>query len=180
MDISRPKKNYRDSLFRRYFENPQYLAGIHQVVTGEGVVPDDVKITTIKNVLFNNQKNDISYQIGNRHMVLLEHQSTINPNMPLRLLFYIAILYRRMAPRNLIYSSHQIILPAPEFYVLYNGEEHMEDQVLRLSTAFGENDRGTMELVVTVKNIRYNKENKLIQRYIMYPVMWTRQDKGIA
>ena len=165
MDISRPKKNYRDSLFRRYFENPQYLAGIHQVLTGEGVMPDDVRITTIKNVLFNNQKNDISYQIGNRYMVLLEHQSTINPNMPLRLLFYIAILYRRMAPRNLIYSSHQINLPAPEFYVLYNGDEHMEDQVLRLSTAFGENDRGTMELVVTVKNIRYNERNNLIQQY---------------
>ena len=164
MEKPQPKKNYRDSLFRRYFENPVDLAGLYKALTGEIVAPEDIKITTLKNVLFNNQKNDISFQVGNRYLILMEHQSTINPNMPIRMLFYVALLYRRMISRNLIYAKQQIKLPAPEFYVLYNGPEPLEDQVLRLSTAFEEEAGSSMELVVTLKNIRYNKDNEMLQQ----------------
>jgi len=38
------------------------------------------------------QINDVSFTVGDRLIVLIEHQSTINENMPLRLLMYVAMV----------------------------------------------------------------------------------------
>ena len=166
MEKPQPKKNYRDSLFRRYFENPVDLAGLYKALTGEIVAPEDIKITTLKNVLFNNQKNDISFQVGNRYLILMEHQSTVNPNMPIRMLFYAAMLYRRMLPHRAVYKDKLLQLPEPEFYVLYNGEAPLENHELRLSTSFGSRGRSSsLELVAKVINIRYNENKEILKKY---------------
>jgi hypothetical protein len=47
--------------------------------------------------------------------------STINPNMALRLLMYIARIYEKLIENKNIYSGKPIKLPRPEFFVLYNG-----------------------------------------------------------
>ena len=70
-----------------------------------------------------------------------------------------------MLSKKSIYSKKLIQLPAPEFYVLYNGKEPWTDNSkLYLSSAFAENQHN-LELVVTVRNIRYNKDNELLQKY---------------
>ena len=75
------------------------------------------------------------------------------------------MLYRKMLSKKSIYSKKLIQLPAPEFYVLYNGKEPWTDNSkLYLSSAFAENQHN-LELVVTVRNIRYNKDNELLQKY---------------
>lgn len=75
------------------------------------------------------------------------------------------MLYRKMLSKESIYSKKLIQLPAPEFYVLYNGKEPWTDNSkLYLSSAFAENQHN-LELVVTVRNIRYNKDNELLQKY---------------
>jgi len=50
----------------------------------------------------------------------MEHQSSINPNMPLRLLIYIAHVYEKIINRNLLYKTKLEKIPTPEFIVLYN------------------------------------------------------------
>ena len=159
------KNNYRDSLFRKYFEHPDKLAALHELLTGIPTAEQNVEIKTLKSVLFNRLKNDISFKVGDRFIVLFEHQSTINPNMPARMLLYSAMLYRKILSKESIYSKKLIPLPAPEFYVLYNGKDPWKDNSkLYLSSAFAENQHN-LELVVTVRNIRYNKDNELLQKY---------------
>ncbi|MCI7260114.1 MAG: transposase [Selenomonadales bacterium] len=165
MSKDHAKNNYRDSLFRKYFEHPDKLAALHELLTGIPTAEQNVEIKTLKSVLFNRLKNDISFKVGDRFIVLFEHQSTINPNMPERMLLYSAMLYRKMLSKESIYSKKLIQLPAPEFYVLYNGKEPWTDNSkLYLSSAFAENQHN-LELVVTVRNIRYNKDNELLQKY---------------
>ena len=165
MSKDHAKNNYRDSLFRKYFEHPDKLAALHELLTGIPTAEQNVEIKTLKSVLFNRLKNDISFKVGDRFIVLFEHQSTINPNMPARMLLYSAMLYRKMLSKESIYSKKLIPLPAPEFYVLYNGKEPWTDNSkLYLSSAFAENQHN-LELVVTIRNIRYNKDNELLQKY---------------
>ena len=165
MSKDHAKNNYRDSLFRKYFEHPDKLAALHELLTGIPTTEQNVEIKTLKSVLFNRLKNDISFKIGDRFIVLFEHQSTINPNMPARMLLYSAMLYRKMLSKESIYSKKLIPLPAPEFYVLYNGKEPWTDNnKLYLSSAFAENQHN-LELIVTIRNIRYNKDNELLQKY---------------
>ncbi|WP_346906155.1 hypothetical protein [Faecalicatena orotica] len=55
--------------------------------------PDELIITTMSDAVYLGMKNDISFLIANV-LNLYEHQSTLNPNMPLRGLFYFADVLR--------------------------------------------------------------------------------------
>ena len=63
------------------------------------------------------------------------------------------------------YSRKLKQIPAPEFYVFYNGEEQYPAQAeLKLSDAFAvKSVKPSMELLVKVININYNKDNKLLE-----------------
>ncbi|SDP75236.1 hypothetical protein [Selenomonas ruminantium] len=161
MTASKPKRNYKDSLFRQYFETPDYLAGFHERVTGIPTLPKDITITTIKNIMFSSQKNDISFLAGDRFMVLSEHQSSINENMPLRMLLYVAMLYYKHVKRKALYREHRIPLPVPEFYEFSLTDTSLPPvQKLRLSDAFPKNIpfEPPLELIVTRINISYNED----------------------
>lgn len=43
---------------------------------------DDLEITTLENAVYMNYKNDVSF-VFDSELMLYEHQSTVNPNMPL-------------------------------------------------------------------------------------------------
>jgi hypothetical protein len=66
------------------------------------------------------QINDISFLLDKKQVVLLEHQSTPNENMPLRLLMYIGRVYEKILTSKDIYRSRRITIPRPNFIVLYN------------------------------------------------------------
>ena len=57
---------------------------------------------------------------------LYEHQSTKNPNLPLRFLNYIADLYSAMTEGENLYGEKMIPIPTPEFYIFYNGRYRAE------------------------------------------------------
>ena len=153
---------FKASLFTFLFSDTEVLRELYSALEGISL-PNDVPVTinTLEDVLFMDRVNDISFEIGGKLVVLIEHQSTINPNMALRLLMYIARLYERLIGNKNIYSTKRIALPWPEFFVLYNGEApYPDEQVLRLSDAFldpselGVADRGpALELEVKVLNI---------------------------
>lgn len=161
------KKNYRDSLFRNIFKDKHHLQSLYQALTGREVPLKEIRINTLKGVFFNDIKNDISFRIGNRMVILMEHQSTWNPNMPLRMLWYIAKIYNRELKKDMPYRSTLIPISTPEFYVLYNGEQKEPyHSQLRLSDAFAEKEGQTpaLELIAEVYNINYTKDNQLLQR----------------
>jgi hypothetical protein len=130
---------------------------------GIQLAPDvPVTINTLEGVLYRNLLNDISFEIDRRLVVLLEHQSTVNPNLPVRILMYIARVYEKLTAGRNMYGSRKFLIPRPEFIVLYNGRAPYPDKtVLRLSDSFedavslgiGRGAIPDLELAVTVYNI---------------------------
>ena len=114
--------------------------------------------------------NDISFEIDGKLVVLIEHQSTINPNMALRLLMYIGRVYEKIVEGRNIYSSKLLPVPRPEFFVLYNGTDPFPDEkTLHLSDTFEglpsfEKPVPSLELEVRVININEGRNSQIAQR----------------
>ena len=156
------KKMYRDSLFRDYFRLKENFVQLCNAVTGLNLQAEQLSENTVEDVLFSNLRNDVSFSAGGKCFVFFEHQSTKNFNMPLRMLFYLSMLYRNSAGDDLIYREKIIKLPAPKFFVFYNGKEPCpEVSTLKLSDAFV--ILGDIELTVKVYNVNYNKDFRLIR-----------------
>ena len=88
-------------------------------------------------------------------VVLIEHQTTVNPNMSLRFLSYVDELYKRYTSsyHEKIYRKELVKLPAPEFFVFYDGEDtSFEHQILKLSDAF-ETSSDKLELTIHIYNL---------------------------
>jgi len=165
---------YKDSVFSFLFNNPDILRELYCALE-DVTLPEDIPVTinTLQDVLFMDRVNDISFVIGGKLVILIEHQSSINPNMALRLLMYIARVYEKIVGDKNIYKSKEIRLPRPEFFVLYNGKEPCPDkEELRLSDAFEKNglsgilDKGspTLELTVKVLNINQGKNEGMVKK----------------
>jgi len=158
------KRNYKDSLFRDIFNDPLRLPGLYQALEGSAASPDEIKLAGIDETLFSGIKNDVSFFVRDRHVILAEHQSTINANMPLRLAMYLMEIYRQYIPADAVYRRALISLPAPRCYVLYNGEAEIPDrQMLRLSEAFGR-QKSSMELEVEIININDAPKRDILER----------------
>ena len=158
------KRTYKDSLFRDIFNHANRLPDIYEALIGGKVTPEDIVLATINETLFTGIHNDVSFIVRNQYVLLTEHQSTINKNMPLRLLMYLAEIYRRYVDQDAIYKKNLIPLPAPKFYVFYNGEAEMPDRwELRLSDAF-DGRKGDMDLIVEVLNINDAPHRPLLEK----------------
>jgi len=165
---------YRSSIFSLLFNDPVILRELYCALKGVSL-PDDVPITinTLSDVLYMDRINDISFEIGGRLVVLIEHQSTINPNMALRLLLYMSKVYEKIIHDKKIYSLKKITIPRPEFFVLYNGKDQYPDKnEIRLTDLFesslpiGLRETGipALELIVKVININEGKNEAIAQK----------------
>ncbi len=120
----------------------------------------------LEHVMYMSFCNDVSCLIDNKIIVLAEHQSTINDNMPVRFLEYAARLYEQIQNPRDRYLRKLKQIPTPEFYVFYNGEEkYPAETELRLSDAFMvKSAKPSLELLVKVMNINYNKADGVLKR----------------
>ncbi|MDR2864243.1 MAG: Rpn family recombination-promoting nuclease/putative transposase [Spirochaetaceae bacterium] len=153
----------------RIFSDSERLRELYNAISGsacDASVP--LEINTLSEVLFKDRKNDISFLLGNKIIVLIEHQSTISPNMPLRILGYATRIYEKIIKdKQAIYRRTLLKIPRPEFYVLYNGpDEYPEKVSLKLSDAFTEKNTGepALELNVSVYNINKGKNPYLAEK----------------
>jgi len=88
-----PKRKYKDILFRFVFRDKKEILQLYNAINQTDYSnPDDLIITTMEDVIYIGMKNDLSFLIAN-DMNLYEHQSTLNQNMPLRGLLYLAKMY---------------------------------------------------------------------------------------
>ena len=125
-----------------------------------------IRKVRVGDVLYKNFKNDISFEVDGRVLVLGEHQSTVNPNMPLRCLMYVGRAYEQLVEKKARYRTTQVKIPTPEFYTFYNGtEEFPQEQELRLSDAFLDDPGGnSAELTVKVININSHKAHIILEK----------------
>ena len=125
---------------------------------------EDLEINTLENVIYLKMKNDVSF-VFNLYLNLYEHQASLNPNMPLRNLFYVSDLLQAIIVDENIYSDSLISIPTPRFVVFYNGETKMpERMVLRLSDSFScREENPELELKVVVYNINKGMNQELLE-----------------
>ncbi|MCL2237960.1 MAG: Rpn family recombination-promoting nuclease/putative transposase, partial [Treponema sp.] len=117
-------KHYKDSVFSLLFGDPEILRELYGAIEGIDVPKDAIiNINTLSEALFMKKINDLSFTIDDRIVVLIEHQSTLSQNIPLRILMYIARVYEKIVEEENIYHKKLIKIPTPEFIVLYNGKE---------------------------------------------------------
>lgn len=157
---------YRDSVFCAYFNEPTRLLSLCNAVLGTNYSDStELKINTLEGIFFDKQKNDISCTIGNHFLVLIEHQSTVNENMPFRCLSYVAELLNNLVKsKRRLYYKGLIKFPTPKFFVLYNGNRNEPlERKMRLSDAF-DGDSEYLELIVTAFNINYGLPQPLLKK----------------
>jgi len=167
-------RNHKNSVFSSLFSNPDVLRELYSAIEGIPIPQDiPININTLTDILYKGQINDVSFLIDNRLVVLIEHQSTINNNIPLRLLMYIARIYEKIIKRRKRYQNKLEKIPRPEFIVLYNGKKDYSDyKVLKLSDAFkdikglklAEGTEMPLELIVHVYNINHGHNSEILKR----------------
>ncbi len=159
-------RKFKDTLFRFIFSDKENALSLYNALNNSDYNnPDDLEITTLDDVIFMKQKNDISFLIGDT-LNLYEQQSTYCANMPLRGFLYCADLFRKLFDSDgMLYSSKPIKLPLPRYVVFYNGlDKRFSDEVTkqRLSDSFLLPDEtGEYEWTATILNINRGKNETL-------------------
>ena len=96
---------YKDTVFRMLFSDRKNLLSLYNAISGSHYDdPDKLEIVTLENAIYMGMKNDLAF-IVDTDLFLYEHQSTYNPNMPLRDLFYISSEYQKLVDHKSLYSS---------------------------------------------------------------------------
>ena len=173
-------RNHKDSLFIDLFCKDKLVGkknfiSLYNALHNTNLDLEHTKLeeVNIENVLYMALSNDIAMLVDNRLVVLVEHQSTINENMPLRLLEYISRIYEQLVPSEDRYEKKMIKIPYPEFFVFYNGtEDYPVETELRLSDAFIfpdekyniKNKDFSLEIKVRIVNINSDKQSPILKQ----------------
>ena len=169
-NLHRANRKYKDRLFIRIFESREDLLRLYNAVNDSDYQnPDDLEITTLDNAIYMRMKNDISFLIDG-YMSLYEHQSTFNPNMPLRDCLYMLQIYQNYIDSQELdlYSSVLLKIPTPRLVVFYNGQEKMRNEemcILRLSDSYEKPEKEpALECRVQVINVNYGKNRDMMEK----------------
>ena len=163
-------RKYKDSVFTDLFGSDKtgkenFLA-LYNALSGNDFKLKEVSLErkVIEQSLYKTFNNDVSWEINGKLIVLVEHQSTVNENMPFRCLEYVTRIYEGIVPIKKRYAEKVYKIPNPDFYVVFIGnKEQPLEQELRLSDAFYEKDSSKLELVVKVKNCSNSRLLPLIK-----------------
>ena len=158
-------RNYKSTVFAMLFGDRERLLGLYNAISGKNYQdPEALEINTLENAIYMGMKNDLSFLIDDR-LSLYEHQSTVNPNMPLRFLFYISDLYSGMTTEENFYGRKALSIPIPCFVIFYNGSEPQPDRkILRLSDLYTVRMKETqLELTAVLLNINRNHNRELME-----------------
>ena len=173
-------RNYKDSVFVDLFAHDinakENFISLYNALHGTNLdaKTTDVQPVMLERVLYMKYYNDVAMLIDGKIVILIEHQSTINQNMPFRFLEYIARIYEKITTKDEKFGRKLVKLPIPEFYVFYNGkDDYPVESVMKLSDAFMqlddelknqlENANYPLEISVKVININVDKENPILK-----------------
>ncbi|MDY5989821.1 MAG: hypothetical protein SPJ11_09305 [Coprococcus catus] len=161
-------RTFLSSLFEQIFNSPSEALSLYNAINGTNYSdPGLLTITTLSGALFLGYRNDVSFLIGTT-LNLYEHQSSFNPNMPIRGLTYMARLYEGyILETGLdVYSSILLKLPKAQFFVFYNGTTEQPDRlVLRLSDSYPDDGlENHLEVCAIMLNINYGHNKALMEK----------------
>ena len=167
---------YKNTVFQMLFYQKKELLELYNGLNRSHYTnEEDLKIVTLENAVYMSMKNDFAFVLDMR-LHMYEHQSTHNPNIPLKDLFYVSQEYQALVDRKSLYGSKAVRIPAPRFAVFYNGTtKQPERRWMRLSDLYEiPQEDLVLELKVLVLNInRGNNEEltekcKTLKEYMLY------------
>ena len=156
---------YKDTMFRLLFREKKELLSLYNATNGTSYEnEDELEVNTLENAIYMNMKNDISF-VFDLELNLYEHQSSTNPNMPLRDLFYVSRVLQNLTKEDNLYGKMKVKIPTPRFIVFYNGMEEMPERMeYRLSDLFEKPVKEPeLELRITVLNINPGKNEPVLE-----------------
>lgn len=169
-DNTNYNRNYKDSLFRFIFNNKEAALSLYNAVNDSDYQDADaIEFYTMSDFLYMGMKNDLSFLID-WNLNIFEHQSTYNPNMPLRGFIYTGSAFKKYIEKNHLdmYASKQLTIPVPRYYVFYNGLKKAEDEVvLRQTDSMVGTDapeKSSAEFTAHMININAGHSTKMIKR----------------
>ncbi len=167
---TKANNNHKDTLFKTLFgKNKENALSLYNAINGTNYTEtENFEYTTMEDVVYMKMKDDVSFIVGTS-LNLYEHQSTYNPNMPLRGFLYFAGLYRKMFDENeRLYASKLLRIPNPKYIVFYNGissKVKSDVEKLKLSDAFlNEDNTGEFEWTATMVNINIDHNQELFEK----------------
>ena len=155
---------YKDRLYKMIFNDKSELLKLYNAINGTHYDdPAMLTITTLDDAIYMTMENDLSFIIDMR-LALYEQQSTVNPNLPLRFLMYIADIYSAYVKDMNIYSSKKLQIPLPSFVIFYNGVQSQPDKSeFLLSELFHPTtDEPALELKAVMLNINKGHNQELM------------------
>jgi len=164
-DLPDAQRNFKDTVFCMLFRKKKALLSLYNAVNKTNFTNvEDMEITTLENAVYLGMKNDVSC-VFSFELCIYEHQSTVNPNMPLRNLMYVAQQLQKLVPQDKLYRSKPVKIPTPRFVVFYNGTTPIpERKKYCLSDLFEKPmDNPELELTVTVYNINPGMNDELLE-----------------
>ncbi len=157
---------YKDRIFRMIFNDKKEFLELYNAMNNSSYDnPEDLTVTTLDNAIYMNMRNDVSFLLHDK-LMLYEHQSTNNPNIPLRNLFYVSDIYSKLTKDKNLFGTKLIRIPEPKFVVFYNGIANVPEKfTLHLSDMFeGAAEQASLELTTQVFNINLGYNKSLMQR----------------
>lgn len=160
-----PRRNYKDRLFCRLFSEKDAALSLFNAANETHYTnADQLQITTLEDSLYLGLKNDLAICFHDS-ISLFEQQSSVNPNLPLRGLLYFARQYQNWLVSHDadLHSTKLIRLPAPRYYVLYNGLQTQPRKTIhRLSDSFLLETEG-FEWTAQLLNINAEKAHPILK-----------------
>lgn len=164
-------RKLKDSLFTHLFRDVKYQRQLYAALGGdaESCTNEDFKLLTLENTLVYDVYNDLGLLVKDRLILLVEAQSSYNPNMALRMLVYIANTYYEYIIKNRIniYGTKLVKLPTPEFILIYTGKKKLGSRLLKLSDSYVHGADVPLELVTKVIT-EENQGAGIIEEYIQF------------
>ena len=165
-------REYKSSVFSMLYEDRENVMDLYNGIYDDKCTdPNDITINTLSDEdgvssgIFARFKNDLSFIFG-AYQNLFEHQSTINRNIPLRMLIYVTKLITSSIDKRKLYREKAIKIETPRFVVFYNGrKDYPAKAELKLSDQYKTKQTDPdLELKVTVYNINADKGIELLER----------------
>lgn len=158
-------REVRSDVFSMLMEDKRNALEVYNALNGSDYTdPELIEMVTLEKGISLTIRNDAAF-ILDANINIYEHQSTYNPNMPLRAFLYLASTLKSMLKNKDLFGG-KLIIPTPHFAVFYNGIKNRPDkEVMLLSDMFShKEDSPELELKCTVYNINPGTDNGILNR----------------
>lgn len=159
-------REYKSDVFSMLMEDKRYALEVYNALNGSSYEdPEQVEYVNLEKGISLSVRNDAAF-IVDTDVSIYEHQSSYNPNMPLRaLIYFVDIIREHVIKKRDLFSHNPIRIPVPHFAVFYNGTiNRPEKEILKLSDSYNKpTEKPELELTCTVYNINSGIGDRLLE-----------------